>query len=160
MRNPAGSRACSALPISAAAPIPDVSLIATLWLMCSYDTTPCNPTNAPSFHRTGTIKVLEGTSAAAPSMAAIVALIDQSQISSSVPDGRQGLMNPTLYSLAAIEYGSATTAAALCLARRHHESRLRFLRCHRGFERAALQESTVHQLPTREPPRHLWQRER
>jgi subtilase family serine protease len=93
--------------------IPDVSLIATLWLMCSYDTTPCDPTQAPTFQSgTGTIKVLEGTSAAAPSMAAIVALIDQAQISSSVPDGRQGLLNPTLYSLAAIEYGSATTAAA------------------------------------------------
>ena len=93
--------------------IPDVSLIATLWLMCSYDTTPCDPTQAPTFQPgTGTIKVLEGTSAAAPSMAAIVALIDQTQISSSVPDGRQGLLNPTLYSLAAIEYGSATTAAA------------------------------------------------
>jgi subtilase family serine protease len=93
--------------------IPDVSMIATLWLMCSYDTTPCNPTQAPTFQAgTGTVKVLEGTSAAAPSVAAIVALIDQTQISTTVPDGRQGLLNPTLYSLAAIEYGSAATAAA------------------------------------------------
>jgi subtilase family serine protease len=93
--------------------LPDVSMIATLWLMCSYDTTPCDPTQAPTFQAgTGTVKVLEGTSASAPSVAAIVALIDQSQISTAVPDGRQGLLNPTLYSLAAIEYGSAATAAA------------------------------------------------
>jgi subtilase family serine protease len=93
--------------------IPDVSMIATLWLMCSYDTTPCDPTQAPTFQSgTGTVKVLDGTSAAAPSVAAIVALIDQSQISTAVPDGRQGLLNPTLYSLAAAEYGSAATAAA------------------------------------------------
>ena len=87
-------------------------MIATLWLMCSYDTTPCDPTQPPTFppNATGTIKVLDGTSAAAPSVAAIVALIDQSQISASVPDGRQGLLNPTLYSLAAVEYGSAATA--------------------------------------------------
>jgi subtilase family serine protease len=95
--------------------IPDVSMIATLWLMCSYDTTPCDPTQAPTFppDATGTIKVLEGTSAAAPSVAAIVALIDQTQISSSRPDGRQGLLNPTLYSLAGIEYGPTATAS-LC----------------------------------------------
>jgi subtilase family serine protease len=93
--------------------IPDVSMIANLWLMCSYDTTPCDPTQAPTFQAgTGTVKVLEGTSAAAPSVAAIIALIDQSQISTAVPDGRQGLVNPTLYSLAAIEYGSGATAAA------------------------------------------------
>jgi subtilase family serine protease len=94
--------------------VPDVSMIATLWLMCSYDTTPCDPTQAPTFPpaATGTIKVLEGTSAAAPSVAAIVALIDQTQISSSQPDGRQGLINPMLYNLAAVEYGSPVTAAA------------------------------------------------
>ena len=94
--------------------IPDVSMIATLWLMCSYDTTPCDPTQAPTFppDATGTVKVLEGTSAAAPSVAAIIALIDQTQISASQPDGRQGLLNPTLYSLGAVEYGSAVTASA------------------------------------------------
>ncbi len=94
--------------------IPDVSMIATLWLMCSYDTTPCDPTQAPTFppDATGTVKVLEGTSAAAPSVAAIVALIDQTQISATLTDGRQGLLNPTLYSLAATEYGSPATVAA------------------------------------------------
>jgi subtilase family serine protease len=94
--------------------VPDVSMIATLWLMCSYDTMPCDPTQAPTFPpaATGTIKVLEGTSAASPSVAAIVALIDQTQISVTQPDGRQGLINPRLYNLAAVEYGSAATAAA------------------------------------------------
>jgi subtilase family serine protease len=92
--------------------LPDVSMIATRWLMCSYDTTPCDPTKAPTFQAGTTIEVLGGTSAAAPSVAAIVALIDQTQISDTLTDGRQGLLNPTLYSLAANEYGSAATAAA------------------------------------------------
>jgi subtilase family serine protease len=91
--------------------VPDVSMIATLWLVCSYDTTPCDPTQAPTFASGSTVDVLEGTSAAAPAVAAIVALIDQSQISNSSADGRQGLLNPTLYSLAAVEYGSTTPAA-------------------------------------------------
>jgi subtilase family serine protease len=93
--------------------LPDVSMIATLWLVCSYDTTPCDPTQAPTFTAgTGTIKVLDGTSAAAPSVAAILALVDQSQISSTASDGRQGLVNPALYSLAASEYSSTATLAA------------------------------------------------
>ena len=56
--------------------------------------------------------MLEGTSAAAPSVAAIIALIDQTQISATLTDGRQGLLNPTLYTLAANEYGSPATATA------------------------------------------------
>ena len=94
--------------------VPDVSLIATRWLMCSYDTTPCDPTQAPTFPPAapGTIKVLQGTSAAAPSMAAIIALIDQTQISSVVPDGRQGLVNPALYALAAPEFGPSAGCSA------------------------------------------------
>jgi len=84
--------------------VPDVSMIASRWLMCSYDTSPCDPA-------TGHIVVAGGTSAAAPSVAAIVALMDQTQISASLTDGRQGLLNPTLYSLAANEYASSVTAA-------------------------------------------------
>ncbi|HTV96948.1 MAG TPA: fibronectin type III domain-containing protein [Steroidobacteraceae bacterium] len=93
--------------------LPDVSLIATRWLMCSYDTTPCDPNQAPTFSSTspGTIEVLDGTSAAAPAMAAIIALVDQTQISSSLTDGRQGVVNPVLYSLAAQEYGAAGVSA-------------------------------------------------
>ncbi len=93
--------------------LPDVSMISTRWLVCSYDTNPCDPTQAPTFTQgTGTIEVLDGTSAAAPSMAAIVALIDQTQISSTQSDGRQGLVNTTLYSLAASEYSSPATVTA------------------------------------------------
>lgn len=94
--------------------LPDVAMISTRWLVCSYDTAPCDPTQPPTFPpaATGTIKVLEGTSAAAPSLAAIVALIDQTQISSTQSDGRQGLVNTTFYSLAAQEYASAATVTA------------------------------------------------
>jgi subtilase family serine protease len=93
--------------------LPDVSMIATRWLVCSYDTNPCDPTQAPTFTSgTGTVDVFDGTSAAAPSVAAIVALIDQTQISSTLTDGRQGLLNTTLYSLAANEYSSPATVTA------------------------------------------------
>ena len=94
--------------------VPDVSMIATRWLICSYDTTPCDPTQPPTFPpaATGTIKVLQGTSAAAPAVAAIIALLDQSQITPAVADGRQGLINATLYGAAAGEYASPTTLAA------------------------------------------------
>ena len=86
--------------------IPDVSMIATRWLMCSYDTTPCDPTQAPTFPPAapGTIKILAGTSAAAPSVAAIIAMLDQTQITTATTDGRQGLVNPLLYQLAWSEY--------------------------------------------------------
>jgi subtilase family serine protease len=94
--------------------IPDVSMIATRWLICSYDTTPCDPTQAPTFPpaATGTIKVLEGTSAAAPAVAAILALADQTQITAAHKDGRQGLVNPALYGAAAAEYNSAALLTA------------------------------------------------
>jgi subtilase family serine protease len=94
--------------------IPDVSMIATRWLICSYDTTPCDPTQPPTFPpaATGTIKVLEGTSAAAPAVAAILALADQTQITAAQKDGRQGLVNPALYGAAAAEYNSAALLTA------------------------------------------------
>ena len=57
MHNPTGSRACSASRASAARAVPDVSMIATRWLVCSYDTTPCDPTQAPTFQAgTGTVE--------------------------------------------------------------------------------------------------------
>jgi subtilase family serine protease len=94
--------------------IPDVSMIATRWLICSYDTTPCDPTQAPTFPpaATGTIKVVDGTSAAAPAVAAILALVDQTQITGAQKDGRQGLVNPIFYGLAAAEYNSAALVTA------------------------------------------------
>jgi len=52
-----------------------------------------------------------GTSAAAPTVAAIIALVDQ-QMQVGGADGRQGLINPLLYQLAGMEYGSAANLAA------------------------------------------------
>ena len=79
--------------------IPDVSMIASHWLTCSYEIASCDPT-------TGNVSVAEGTSAAAPAVAAIIAILDQGMSTPASPDGRQGLINPQLYSLAAGEYGS------------------------------------------------------
>jgi subtilase family serine protease len=94
--------------------LPDVSMIATRWLVCSYEITTCNPVNAPSFPSTAsdTIQVFDGTSASAPSVAAIVAMLDQSQITGANADGRQGLINPKLYQFAGIEYSSTQSLNA------------------------------------------------
>jgi len=53
-----------------------------------------------------------GTSAAAPAVTAILALLDQSKIEAANVDGRQGLVAPMLYSLASLEYGSAAAPNA------------------------------------------------
>jgi subtilase family serine protease len=86
--------------------VPDVAVTASAWVMCSYDTPSCDPA-------TETVDFVAGTSAAAPSVAAIVALLDQTQISAGSPDGRQGLINPLFYKLAAAEFGSTSASAAL-----------------------------------------------
>jgi subtilase family serine protease len=79
--------------------VPDVAMTASAWVICSYDTPSCDPA-------TQTVDFVAGTSAAAPSVAAIIALLDQTQISGTSADGRQGLINPALYSIAATEYGT------------------------------------------------------
>jgi subtilase family serine protease len=92
--------------------VPDVSMLASNWVICSYDNTPCDPANQ-------NIDVIRGTSAAAPAVAAIIAILNQEMSSASSPDGRQGLINSQLYRLAAVEYGSPqapNTAAAACSA--------------------------------------------
>ncbi len=98
--------------------LPDVSMIATRWLVCSYDTNPCDPTRPPTFPpaATGTIKVVGGTSAAAPAVAAILAMLDQSQITPTAQDGRQGLVNPLLYGLATAEFQNSGVAGGQCSA--------------------------------------------
>ena len=89
--------------------VPDVSAIATRWIICSYSDNPCTvePTlpGGRDFY---------GTSAAAPVVAAIVALVDQSQQKpgAAYADGRQGLINPLLYQFAAAEYSSAANLTA------------------------------------------------
>jgi subtilase family serine protease len=80
--------------------IPDVSVMAANWIICSYDNMPCDPTTQGGYTE------VMGTSAAAPAVAAILALLDQQLSTSAAPDGRQGLINTQLYRLAAAEYGS------------------------------------------------------
>jgi subtilase family serine protease len=88
--------------------VPDVSAIANRWIICSYNANPCNPTPLPGH------TAFYGTSAAAPLIAAIIALVDQSQQrpGTAPADGRQGLINPLLYQIAAAEYASAANLAA------------------------------------------------
>ena len=87
--------------------LPDVSAIANRWVICSYNDNPCNPAPAPALP-----DIIYGTSAAAPVIASIIALVDQSQQTPAAADGRQGLINPMLYQLAAVEYGSAANLTA------------------------------------------------
>jgi len=84
--------------------VPDVSAIADNWVICSYNDNPCNPTGSPD--------IVGGTSAAAPVIASIIALVDQSQQTAAAPDGRQGPINSVLYQLAAVEYESAANLTA------------------------------------------------
>jgi subtilase family serine protease len=94
--------------------IPDVSLIATRWIICSYDDATCAPAAGGN-----DVDLVRGTSLAAPAAAAIIALLDQSMSTVASPDGRQGLVNPQLYALAAAEYGTPqapSAAAATCTA--------------------------------------------
>ncbi len=83
--------------------VPDVSAIANNWVICSYNDNPCSPLGSPD--------VVDGTSAAAPVLASIIALLDQSQVTPN-SDGRQGLINPMLYQIAGVEYGSAANLTA------------------------------------------------
>jgi len=71
--------------------MPDVALLADNWVVCD-QTVVCSPT-------TGAAVVLQGTSAAAPTMAAITALLEQIS-------GAQGNLNPLLYYFGASDYGS------------------------------------------------------
>jgi fibronectin type 3 domain-containing protein len=79
--------------------LPDLALQASDWAACVGVHGNCAPAS-------GQFTVAGGTSVAAPAFAAIVALLDQTQISANSVDGRQGLINPQLYQLAATEYGS------------------------------------------------------
>lgn len=89
--------------------VPDVSAIASRWVICSYSDTPCSV--APNLPGS---RDFYGTSAAAPLVAAIIALVDQSQqqAGAKYADGRQGLINPLLYQFAAAEYSSAANLTA------------------------------------------------
>ena len=87
--------------------------------MCSWPARLGSAAARRSTRSCGAHSVAEGTSAAAPSVAAIIAILDQGMSTPASPDGRQGLINPLLYSLAAAEYGSpqsANNAASACSA--------------------------------------------
>ena len=83
--------------------LPDIALAATHWVTCDQGNTTCDPTTVGDFN------VEYGTSAAAPAAAAIVALLDQSQITGTNSDGRQGLLADRLYSIAAAQWSVAST---------------------------------------------------
>jgi subtilase family serine protease len=78
--------------------IPDLSMLANNWIACDQNMATCG---------SGTqLEIFSGTSAAAPAMSAVMALVDGVQITSSNADGRQGNLNPWLYQAAAAEYGT------------------------------------------------------
>jgi subtilase family serine protease len=96
--------------------LPDVSLFAgsfggKTWVITCNQDYPCNP----GF--TGLISVSGGTSLSSPMFAGIQALIDQGLAARGLPLN-QGNAAPTLYALAASEYGGATgptpTSLATC----------------------------------------------
>ena len=93
--------------------VPDVSIMSNNWLACAVKhATTCDPSTA-------SVDLFEGTSAAAPAVAAIIALLDQEMSTAASPDGRQGLINTQLYPIGATEYGSPQSpngAASACSA--------------------------------------------
>jgi subtilase family serine protease len=107
---PAWQSGVIGLPQSGHRVIPDVSLFAAngafgnSWIICDYVNTTCDP-NGSAAAADG-YELIGGTSAAAPAFAGVVALLLQTQVTAASPDGRQGLINPTLYQLAGAEFGT------------------------------------------------------
>jgi hypothetical protein len=79
--------------------VPDVSMLAAGWVICD---------EIQACAATGSIIYANGTSAAAPAMAAAVLLLDQGQVSTANPDGRQGNINPELYLLGTLQSRNTT----------------------------------------------------
>jgi subtilase family serine protease len=101
------------MPASNARAVPDIAFFAadgffnTSWVVCGYDnTTACDPMNGSDGAADG-YDLIGGTSASTPAFAGIVALLLQTQASPANLDGRQGLLNPRLYQLASLQYGTA-----------------------------------------------------
>ncbi|MGB9422338.1 MAG: protease pro-enzyme activation domain-containing protein [Candidatus Acidiferrum sp.] len=111
--------------------IPDVSFFASnggppsggtgvAYVICQSDTNPqgsTTPTGASCNLSTPyqDFTLVGGTSAATPAFAAVMALVDQTQITPQNPQGRQGNANYVLYSLAASDtthYGSGKCATS------------------------------------------------
>ena len=97
--------------------IPDISLFAgmnnvlgasgTSWIICTFANVTCD-LNGSSGASDG-FQLIGGTSASTPAFAGSLALLLQTQASPTNPDGRQGLINPRLYQLASLEYGTSET---------------------------------------------------
>ena len=107
---PAWQTGVIGLPENGHRVIPDVSFFAAAgafgnsWIICDYHNTTCDP-NGSAAAADG-YELIGGTSASAPAFAGIVALLLQTQVTAASPDGRQGLINPTLYQLAGAEFGT------------------------------------------------------
>ena len=108
------------IPTTSSRAMPDVSFFAssgsvfgTAWVICDFANTTCDPNG--SLGGTDGYQLIGGTSASAPAFAGVIALLLQTQVSASNPDGRLGLINPTLYQLAATEYGSTQAPNAVNL---------------------------------------------
>lgn len=103
--------AVSGIPNDGVRDIPDVSLSSAghdPYLLCVEGSCEADGQNQISFEG------VEGTSAAAPSFASIMALVDEKMGQVQTPSGaRQGLANYVLYSLAAAQQAN-TTLSGLC----------------------------------------------
>jgi subtilase family serine protease len=90
--------------------LPDISMFAgsglfnSFYPVCDQDLDPENPPNACNASNVNDIQGFGGTSVSTAAFAGIVALIDQAK------GGRQGLLNPRLYSLAAANTPCASVA--------------------------------------------------
>jgi fibronectin type 3 domain-containing protein len=84
--------------------IPDLSMLANKWIACDQKATSCGASNQ--------LEIFNGTSAAAPVMSAVAALLDGVEITNANTDGRMGNLNPLLYQAAAGEYGSPSNPNA------------------------------------------------
>jgi subtilase family serine protease len=99
------------IPAAAFRALPDISFFAAVgfsgnaWIMCGYANTTCDPKGSEG--AADGYDLIGGTSASTPAFAGIMALLLQTQVSPASSDGRQGLINPTLYQLAGAEYGTA-----------------------------------------------------
>jgi subtilase family serine protease len=108
------------IPATGLRALPDVAFFAanglfgTAWVMCDFVNTTCDPNG--SLAAADGYELIGGTSASTPAFAGTIALLLQTQASPANPDGRQGLVNPTLYQLAAAEYGSSQAPNAANLA--------------------------------------------
>jgi len=93
--------------------IPDVSMMAYDLVICTELRPTCNLLGNPNKD----YDFVEGTSASAPIFAAALALVAQSQITPTNPQGRLGLFNPTLYQIAGAQYGTSAGAVNPMLAK-------------------------------------------